>query len=252
MNIFRSLLGWIGNLALLIPSLILIIAQWAPKSILPYSDFIPSDALFQYAIYGAIALAILVPLSLFKTYNNEEGKFTFFSWVKYIVFFILSVVLGAVLGYAGTIKGGYILGNTVMKENLTDNNPLALTLEEKVHNTVRSRYAYCEYELNTAMGTNDIQFYEKFFIPTDLCVNETIYNDAAAGENIVLLGNGNDQLGFFFESLLTQKDIEKIKKQNAEKNPEPINPEPINPENSSENPSENSSDENEENTTEEK
>lgn len=216
MRTLFSILGWTGNLALLIPSLILIVAQWGPESMLPYSDFIPSDQLFCYAFYGAIIFAILVPLSIFKIANNDESR-TVLTWVKYIVLFLLSVVLGLILGYAGTIKAGYLLGNTVMKDSLTDDKPVQTVVIEKTHNTVRSRYAYCEYEFNTTIGTGDITWYEKMFSPTQLCVTSDVYNDVSNNEGILLLGKGNESLGFFMDKILTNSNIEKIKELSEEK-----------------------------------
>lgn len=215
MRNFFLTLGWIGNFFLIIPALVLIFAQWAPISWMPYSEFIPSDALFQCAFWVGIAFAILVPLSILKVIANEEN-FSAFAYIKYIVLFILSVILGGVLGYAGTIKGGYVLGNTVMNEQLTDEKPLQIALIEKQHNTVPSRYNYCEYNFNTNIRNEKNTIYESFFLPTTLCVEKELYEDAQAGENIVLLGKGNKNLGFFINGVITQNDINRINKENTQ------------------------------------
>jgi len=204
-----SFFALLGNASLLIPALIILFAQLAPQNILPYAEYAPDSFIFNIAFYIAIAIAVLAPLSIIRTIktDNLEEKTGAFRFVKYAFLAIVAAVFGLYLGYAGTIKAGYIFGN-ITAGNVEESTDLRRV--HVIHKKINSAKRACPTELVTD-NKADRPFYESYFYPSTLCVTDELFKNVNTGENIILQGSNITNIGFFMYTVWTEEDIAELK-----------------------------------------
>lgn len=209
MRILLNFLGWIGIITFIIPILALIFVSIAPENLFVYSDFIPSDFLFNTAFWVSIFVAILMPCSLLLFIINENnlsflGKLTyFFVWIVFAFF-------GLIFGYTGTIQTGFIIASSFNPNILEKSEPQKLSIEDK-KSKKDDNIEECDY-LIIGKHKDDLTFYEKHFYPNMLCVTEDLYIDINKNDNIFLLGKYNHYIGFFLNGIITEEDLEMMRR----------------------------------------
>lgn len=203
-SVMRTL-GWVGIIALYTMVFTILVVQWAPQSIMNFHTLFPSQELLNLAIWGSILFSILSILIILRYVANEE-KCTWITRIKYGVFGIFLLSIGAILGYAGTIRGGEGVGNFFIKDHMT-NSAVEVQITEKKSNK------HCEAVLSIAKNENLDSFHDKIidaFTPSEICVSNEIYNSIEEGEILTMVGKSHPSIGFFLEKVATPKQIKEI------------------------------------------
>jgi hypothetical protein len=209
MRILLNFLGWIGIIAFILPILSLIFINIAPESLFIYSDFVPSDFLFNTAFWVAIFIAIMMPCSLLLFIINENNL-SFLGKIIYFIIWIIFAFFGLIFGYTGTIQTGFIIASSFNPGLLEKSEPYKLSIENK-KSKKDDNITECDH-LIIGKHKENLTFYEKYFYPNMLCITKDLYDDINKNDNIFLLGKSNNYIGFFLNGIITEKDLENMKK----------------------------------------